>query len=216
MRDSARGNRRFLVRAVKFLRDQGIRQFPDIGTGLPTSPNTHEIAQDGHPDARVVYVDIDPVVFLRAEALMADNKTVTVVRADLRDSDGVLAEAGKLLDFGKPVALMFVASLHNIPDADDPAGIVARYLAALEPGSYLVISHVTDEFAPERMHAVTAEYAQRGTTFIGRGKDAITRMFNGRELLEPGVTQISCWRPDGGVPELRADRAWGYAGVARV
>jgi SAM-dependent methyltransferase len=216
VRDSALGNRRFLGRAVAFLRDQGIRQFLDIGTGLPISPNTHEIAQQGHPDARVVYVDNDPVVFMRAEVLMADDKTISVIRADLRDTDTVLATAGKHLDLTRPVALMFVASLHNIPDADDPAGLVARYLAALAPGSYLVISHVTDEFAPEQMHAVTEQYAQRDAVFIGRSRDAITAMFNGRKLLDPGVVQISYWRPHEGQPEHNANRVWGFAGVAQL
>ena len=213
---SARANRQFLVRAVRFLRDAGIRQFLDIGTGLPTSPNTHEVAQDGYPDTRVVYVDNDPVVFLHAEALMADNDTTTVVRADMRDVDEILATAGKHLDFTRPVALMFVASLHNIPDSDDPADIVARYLAALAPGSYLVISHVTDELVPERMHAITAEYAQRGTVFVGRGKEAIARMFNGRQLVDPGVTLVSYWRPASGQPDHNADQVWAYGGVARL
>jgi SAM-dependent methyltransferase len=213
---SARANRQFLVRAVRFLRDAGIRQFLDIGTGLPTSPNTHEVAQDGHPDARVVYVDNDPVVLLHAEALMADNDTTTVVRADLRGTGEVLAGAGKHLDFTRPVALAFVASLHNIPDSDDPAGIVARYLAALAPGSYLVISHVTDELAPERMHAITAEYAQRGTVFVGRSKEDITGLFNGRELVDPGVTLISYWRPADGQPGHNADQVWAYGGIARL
>ena len=212
--DSARANRRFLVRAVQFLRDNGVRQFLDIGTGLPTSPNTHEVAQAGHDDARVVYVDNDPVVFLHAESLMADNKTTSVIRADLRDVAEVLAEAGALLDFTKPVGLLFVACLHNIPDADDPAGIVARYLTALAPGSYLVISHVTDELDPDRMHAITAEYAKRGTVFVGRGKAAIEAMFNGWDLIDPGVVQSSCWRPDPSHPEHNADRVWGYSGVA--
>jgi hypothetical protein len=214
--DSARANRKFLVRAVGFLRESGIRQFLDIGTGLPTSPNTYEIAQSGHPDARVVYVDNDPVVFLHAESLMADHQTITVVRADLRDVDEVLTSAGKLLDFGKPIGLLFIACLHNIPDHDDPAGIVARYLAAVAPGSYLVISHVTDEFAPERMHQITEEYAKRGTVFIGRGKDDILRMFNGRELVDPGIVQMSYWRPEGDQPERIASRVWGYCGVAHV
>ena len=124
IRHSARANRQFLVRAVRFLRDNGIRQFLDVGTGLPTSPNTYEVAQAGHPDARVVYVDNDPVVFLHAESLMADNQTTTVVRADLRNVEEVLAATGKLLDFTKPVGLLFLACLHNIPDHDDPAGIV--------------------------------------------------------------------------------------------
>jgi SAM-dependent methyltransferase len=213
---SARANRKFLVRAVRFLRDSGIRQFLDVGTGLPTSPNTYEVAQSGHPDARVVYVDNDPVVFLHAESLMADNETTTVVRADLRDVDEVLASAGKLLDFALPVGLLFVACLHNIPDHDDPAGIVARYLTALAPGSYLVISHVTDELAPERMHAITAEYARRGTVFTGRSKEAIQRLFNRTELVDPGVVLSSYWRPDDGEHDYNADRVWGYSGVARV
>jgi SAM-dependent methyltransferase len=216
MRESSRANRDFLVRTVRFLREAGISQFLDIGTGLPTSPNTHEIAQDGHPDARVVYVDNDPVVFLRAEALMADNQTVAVVRADLRDVDEVLAAAGRLLDFGKPTALLFVAVLHCIPDADDPAGIVARYLAALAPGSYLVISHSTDEFNFERTHAASKAAAERGAVWLPRGKDAIARMFNGRELVDPGLVLVSHWRPDGGVISPNADRAWTYGGVARV
>jgi SAM-dependent methyltransferase len=210
----ARANRKFMVRAVRYLRDSGIRQFLDIGTGLPTSPNTYEVARSGHPDARVVYVDNDPVVFLHAESLMADNQSTAVLRADLRDEAEVLAAAGELLDFTKPVGLMFVACLHNIPEADDPAGIVSRYLAALAPGSYLVISHVTDEADPERMHAITAEYAKRGTVFVGRGKAGIQRMFNHWDLVDPGVVLASYWRPDGGEPDHNADRVWAYCGVA--
>ena len=213
---SARANRRFLVRAVRFLRASGITQFLDIGTGLPTSPSTHEVAQSGCPGARIVCVDNDPIVILRAGSLTAGSPGTLVVRADMRDVSHVLSAAGELLDFTRPVGLMFVASLHNIPDSDDPAGIVARYLAALAPGSYLVISHVTDEFAPERMHAVTAEYQQRATVFVGRGKAAILRMFNGRALVDPGLVLISRWRPDGGRPGPGADQVWGYCGVART
>jgi len=216
MLDSSRGNRQFLVRAVRFLRDAGIRQFLDIGTGLPTSPNTHETAQEGHPDARVVYVDNDPVVVVHAEALMADNATTAVVRADLRDVDEVLARAGELLDFTQPVALMFVAVLHCVPDEDDPAAIAARYLAALAPGSYLVLSHSTDEFAPERTHQASAEAKQRGATWIPRGKEDILRMFNGLELLDPGLVLVSRWRPDADVPAHNADRAWSYCGIALI
>jgi S-adenosyl methyltransferase len=216
MLDSSRGNRDFLVRVVRFLRDAGIRQFLDIGTGLPTSPNTHETAQEGHPDARVVYVDNDPVVFLRAEALMANNATTAVVRADLRDVDEVLAKAGELLDFTKPVALMFVAVLHCIEDADEATAIAARYLAALAPGSYLVLSHSTDEFAPDRTHQASDEAKQRGAIWIPRPKDDILRMFNGRQLVDPGLVLVSYWRPDGGVPVPNADRAWAYGGVASI
>ena len=156
------------------------------------------------------------MVFLHAESLMADSQTTTVVRADLRNVEKVLAETGKLLDLTKPVGLLFLACLHNIPDHDDPAGIVARYLTALAPGSYLVISHVTDEFAPERMHAITAEYAKRGTVFVGRSKEAIQRLFNRAELVDPGVVRISYWRPEDGHQDYNADRVWGYSGVARV
>ena len=141
MRVSSRENRAFLVRAVRFLRDAGITQFLDIGTGLPTSPNTHEVARQDAPGTRVAYVDNDPIVFRHAQALMAGEDNVGVIPADLRDVDEVLAQAGKLLDLGKPVGLLFVAVLHNIPDSDDPAGIAARYMAALAPGSYVVISH---------------------------------------------------------------------------
>lgn len=216
MRDSSRANRDFLVRTVRFLRDAGIRQFLDIGTGLPTSPNTHEIARDGHPDARVVYVDNDPVVFLRAEALMADKATTAVVRADLHDVDDVLTQAARMLDFSKPVALMFVATLHCIEDDDDPAGIAARYTAALAPGSYLVLSHSTDEFAPERTHAASRAAAERGAIWIPRGKDAIAAMFNGLPLIDPGLVLVSRWRPDRDIPASRAERAWAYGGVAAV
>lgn len=214
--DSARANRKFQVRAVRFLRERGIRQFLDIGTGLPTSPNTHEIAQSDCPDARVVYVDNDPVVFLHAEALMADDQTTAVVREDLRDAGAVLAKAAKVLDFSQPVGLLLVACLHNILDTDDPVGIVGRYLMAVVPGSYLVISHVTGEFAPEKMQQVTEESAKRGSTFVGRSKDEITRLFNGKELVDPGVVLLSYWRPEGGQPERNADRVWGYGGVARI
>jgi hypothetical protein len=216
MRDSSRGNRDFLVRAVRFMRDAGIRQFLDIGTGLPTSPNTSEVAQEGHPESRVVYVDNDPIVFRHAGARLADNKNIAVVPADLRDVDEVLSQAGKLLDFSQPVGLMFIAVLHNIVDADDPAGIAARYLAALAPGSFVVISHSTDEFAPERVRAASRAATERGATWLPRSKDAIARLFNGRELLDPGLVLVSQWRPEGNILAPGADRAWTYCGVARV
>jgi hypothetical protein len=164
----------------------------------------------------VVYVDNDPVVVVHAEALMADNATTAVVSADLRDVDEVMAKAGQLLDFTRPVALMFVAVLHCIPDQDDPAAIAARYLAALAPGSYVVLSHSTDEFAPDRTHQASAEAKARGATWIPRSKNDILRMFNGRELLDPGLVLVSYWRPDGGAPGHNADRAWSYGGIALI
>jgi S-adenosyl methyltransferase len=216
--DTVRGNRQFLVRAVAFLRDAGIRQFLDIGSGLPSSPNVHEIAQEGGTGARVVYTDHDQVVVSHAKALMAkaNKETVSVVHADLREVDKILSGAAELLDFTQPVGLLFVGVLHHIPDSDDPAGIVARYLAALAPGSYLVISHATNEASPEKM-AANAEVADNsGTVLIPRPKDAIARMFNGRELVDPGLVLVSYWRPEGGDPGPNADRAWVYGGVAAV
>jgi hypothetical protein len=210
--DTARSNREFQGRAVRFLYDNGIRQFLDVGTGLPISPNTHELA----PEARVVYVDNDPVVFLHAEALMADNKTTKVIRSDMRDVDEVLTEAREHLDFTQPVGLLFIAVLHNVPDSDDPTGLVARYLAPAAAGSYLVISHLTDEFAPEQVHEISAENERRGSYFVGRSKEDITAMFNGLEIVDPGVVPGPYWRPDGGQPTYNADRAWGYSGVARL
>jgi S-adenosyl methyltransferase len=155
-------------------------------------------------------------VFMRAETLLADEETVGVVRADLRDVDQVLADAGRLLDFTKPVALMFVAVLHCIEDVGDAVDIAASYLAALAPGSYLILSHSTDEFAAERMHAASAEAARRGATWVPRGKDDILRMFNGRDLVDPGLVLVSRWRPDRDIPTRIADRAWSYGGVACV
>jgi hypothetical protein len=215
MRISSLENRAFLVRAVGFLRDLGIRQFLDVGTGLPTSPNTYEVAQDGQPDARVVYVDNDPIVFRHAEARMSDNKHIGVVASDLRDVDAVLAGAAGLLDFSQPIALLFIAVLHNIADADDPAAIAARYMAGLAPGSYVVISHSTDEFSPERTHAASRAAAERGATWLPRSKDAIAAMFNGKTLLDPGLVLVSRWRPDR-EPGPEAGKAWTYCGVAPV
>jgi len=215
MRVSSRENRAFLVRAVRFLRDAGIRQYLDIGTGLPTSPSTHEVAREGARDARVVYVDNDPVVFRHAQARLAGDRDIAVVPADLRDVDDVLARAGDLLDFTKPVGLLLVAVLHNIRDGDDPAGIAARYMAALAPGSYVVISHSTDEFAPGRTHAASAAATERGATWLPRPKDEIARLFNGRELVEPGLVLVSRWRPEA-EPGPDADQAWTYCGIAHA
>jgi hypothetical protein len=215
MRVSSRENRAFLVRAVRFLRDAGIRQFLDIGTGLPTSPTTHEVAREGGLGARVAYVDNDPVVFRLAQDQLAGDENIAVIPADLRDVDDVLAQSSGLLDFSEPVGLLLVAVLHNIGDCDDPAGIAARYISALAPGSYVVISHSTDEFAPDRTHAASAAATERGATWLPRPKDAIARMFNGRDLVEPGLVLVPHWRPRA-EPGPDADQAWTYCGVALV
>jgi SAM-dependent methyltransferase len=215
-RDYALGNRQFLARVVRFLCDAGIRRFLDIGSGPPASPNVHEVARAWAPGVRVVYVDHDPMAFLHTEALVASDPMTSVVRGDLRDPDTVLRGAAELLDPGQPAALLIVATLHHVADEDDPAAAVARYLPAFAPGSYLVISHCTGEFAPEKVHATTAEARSRGAVFRPRGKDAIRAMFDGRELLEPGLVLVLRCRPEGGKPGPNADRAWAYAGVAPI
>jgi len=214
--DTVRGNRQFMVRAVRFLRDTGIRQFLDIGSGLPSSPNVHEVVQAGGTGARVVYVDHDPVVHSHAAAMTAKIDGTGVVWSDLRDTEKVTSGAAGLLDLTQPVGLLFIGCLHHIPDSDDPAGVVARYLAALAPGSYLVISHATDEFSPQKMQANADVADNSGTMLIPRSKDMILRMFNGCELVDPGLVLVSRWRPGGSRPDPNADRAWVYGGVAAV
>jgi hypothetical protein len=215
LRDYAVGNRSFLVRAVRFLARKGIRQFIDLGTGIPTSPNVHEVAQEVDPDARVVYVDNDPMVSMHAEALMATNAVTSLIWADLRDTDEVLREAEGLLDFSRPVAILFVATLHHIENADDPAGIVARYLKAAVPGSYLVISHFTGDFNAEKADLVSAGARANDDVVMPRSHDEILRLFNGRELIEPGLVQVPWWRPDAPISPT-ANRVWAYGGVAKI
>jgi S-adenosyl methyltransferase len=212
-RDYARGNRQFMARATRFLCEEaGIRQFLDIGAGLLTSPTVHGIAQAVDPGSRVVYVDNDPIVSLHAEDLMAKDHRTTVIQADMRDSNDVLDRAGELLDFTQPAAVMFVACLHHIEDDDDPGGIVERYISPLAPGSYLILSHFTDDFAYARLQQVVAEARERQTPLFPRSKDAILHLFNGRPLIDPGLVLVPYWRPDKGQPGPDADRAWAYGG----
>jgi S-adenosyl methyltransferase len=215
LRDYAVGNRAFLARAVRFLARRGIRQFLDLGTGIPTSPNVHEVAQEVAPDARVVYVDNDPMVSMHAEALMATNAVTSLVWADLRDVDEVLREAEHLLDFDRPVAIMFVATLHHIEDEDDPAGIVARYLKAAVPGGYLVLSHFTGDFNAAKANLVSTGAKANDDVVMPRSHEEILRLFNGRELIEPGLVQVPWWHPDTMVGPT-ADRVWAYGGVAKI
>jgi S-adenosyl methyltransferase len=211
--DYALANRKFLVRATRFLAGQaGIRQFLDIGSGFPTSPNVHEVAEG----SRVVYVDNDPMVYAHAQGPLAKAPGVSAVLADLRDPDTLLAAVGDQLNMSEPVGLMFVACLHHIRDADDPAGIVARYLERMAPGSYLVLSHGTGDVDPERSR-IGAEMAEGwGLTFVPRSRDEILKLFNGRPLVDPGLVLVSRWRPDEDEPGYNAHRAWAYGGVASL
>ena len=194
----ARANRQFLARAVHHLAaDVGIRQFLDIGTGIPTVNNTHEVAQAAAPDSRVVYVDYDPVVLLHAHALLASNDQglVEYVDADLRDTDTILEQASRILDFSRPVAIMLIAILHAIPDDDDPYQIVAKLMDAVPSGSYLIMSHVASDIDPEQIAGATARLNQVSRQhFTLRDHAQVLRFFDGLELLEPGVVRVEDWR----------------------
>jgi SAM-dependent methyltransferase len=200
-----RANRAFLFRAVRWLVDAGIRQFLDLGSGIPTRGNVHEVAQRAAPGSKVVYVDIDPVAAAHSKALLAGNDDAAVVQGDLRDVSGVLdaPEVRRLLDFSQPIGVLMVAVLHFVPDRDDPAGIVARYRDVIAPGSYLVVSHAAaseDEQAPEGADEATAAYSRSVTEATLRTRAQVAGLFGGFDLVEPGVVYVTDWHPDPGDP----------------
>jgi trans-aconitate methyltransferase len=215
---SARANRAFLARVVRFLADQcRIRQFLDIGTGLPAVNNTHEVAQRIAPDATVCYVDNDPLVLTHARALLTSTTRqggCGYVDADLREPENMLAQAAHTLDFTQPTAILLIAVLHFLPDGDGPAEIVARLASALAPGSYLAISHLTGDFAPEQVAAATQAYnAQVPVAIIARTHAQVTALFGGLPPIPPGVVPITQWRPPIGQLPQPADL---HAGLARI
>jgi hypothetical protein len=196
-------NRTFLGRAVRFLASAGIRQFIDIGAGLPTQANVHEVAHQVDPAARVVYVDNDPVIRVHGQALLHSVDTATIIEADLRDPDKILEhpELCAFIDFGEPVAVLMVSILHFIADFEDPYGIVARVADRLPPGSYLAVSHATSE--PRRNgNRVAAVYSQATAPLAPRGHAEVWRFFDGFELVEPGVVYAPQWRPDSPFTEV--------------
>ena len=214
----ARENRAFMRRAVAALAgEHGVRQFLDIGTGLPTEPNLHQIAQREAPECSVVYVDNDPLVIEYADVLMraAPGGAVSYVEADLR-YDALLEEPRlrEALDLSRPVALCLVALLHFVEDERGPHALVRGLLDRLAPGSYLVLSHTTDEFAPERARAGEEIYGRNGIPYRIRSRTEIARFFDGLELLEPGVTTTHAWRPEEPSPHSDRDVST-FAGVAR-
>ncbi|QOV34331.1 SAM-dependent methyltransferase [Streptomyces ferrugineus] len=217
----ARANRRFMHRAVRAVAEAGVRQFLDIGTGIPTEPNLHQVAQGVAPEARVVYADNDPIVLRHAEALLRGSAEggTDYVHADVRDVDALLGRAGQSLDFTRPVALSLVALTHYLgadPDGDDVYGLLERYVAALAPGSHLILSQVTPDLSPEAIENAANHFRRGGTPFFPRSLAEFSRFFDGLELLGPGVIPVYGWRPE---PEDVAAQAEGivpvYAGVAR-
>jgi S-adenosyl methyltransferase len=192
-------NRAFLGRAVRFLANAGIRQFLDIGSGLPTQGNVHEVAHAVAPDARVVYVDYDPVAVTHSKALLAHTDMATAIQADMRRPDDILGspEVRSLIDFTQPVAVLLVAMLHVVTDDEDPDAMVARYRAAMAPGSYLVLSHITShEQPPEYVAHLKMVFEQAREPMVPRGREEILRFFEGLELVEPGLVKAPQWRPD--------------------
>ncbi len=215
----ARADRAFLGRAIRYLAgEEGIRQFLDIGTGLPTADNTHEVAQRVAPQCRIVYVDNDPLVLSHARALLvsAPEGACDYVDGDLREPDMILAKAAHTLDFTKPVALMLLGVVHHIPDTDQAYSIVRHLVAALAPGSFLTINHSTSAVSGAAMEEAVAHWNRVGTPSMTlRTPQQITRFFDGLDLLPPGVVSCSRWRPDltpvGGEP-AEVDE---FCGVAR-
>jgi hypothetical protein len=215
----ARADRAFLGRAIRYLAgEEGIRQFLDIGTGLPTADNTHEVAQRVAPESRIVYVDNDPLVLVHARALLTSTPEgrCDYVDGDLRDPETILADAARTLDFGQPAALMLLGILHHIPDTGEAYEIVRRLVAALAPGSFVTINHSTSAVHGAAMEEAVAHWNRVGTPSMTlRTPAQIARFFDGVDLLPPGVVSCSRWRPDLTSAPGQPAEVDEFAGVAR-
>jgi hypothetical protein len=216
-----RENRAFLRRVVRHLAlEAGIRQFIDIGTGIPTAPNVHQVAQEAAPDSRVVYVDNDPMVLAHARALLTSSPQghTEYIDADLRDVEALL-ESPQLrdtIDLNRPVGLLLIAIMHFVGDDDDPYGLVRRLVEALPAGSYLALSHLTGDFDAAAWEGVAAVYRRNGVTMQVRSRAGIERFFTGLDLVEPGIQVLPAWRPDADAgpppPDVQVSV---YGGLAR-
>jgi hypothetical protein len=217
LRRGVRAQRAFLANAVRYLAQTvGIRQFLDIGTGIPTANNTHEVAHSVDPDARIVYVDNDPIVLAHARALLTGMRSGTTryLDADLRDTERILEDAAALLDFRRPIAVLLIGILQLIPDHDDPRGIVARLMAAVPSGSWLAIFHPASDILADQIGAAARQVSARSvvpTTL--RTKAEVAQFFDGLELLKPGLVQVHRWLPGSAAPDM-GDQVAGYAGLA--
>jgi hypothetical protein len=216
---SVRANRVFLARVVRFLAaEAGIRQFLDIGTGIPASNNTHEVAQSVAPGCRVVYVDYDPVVLLHAQALLTSSSqgALDYIDADLRDPQKLLGRAAQTLDFSRPVAVMLIAIMHLIGDQDDPGGIIKQLMAAVPAGSYLALSQVASDIEAEQMAEAARRYNRLAReTQRHRSHAEVTRFFDGLELLDPGVVPVPRWRPASEIEAEAHSAMWGGVALKR-
>ena len=213
-----RKNRAFLGRAVHYLAaEAGIRQFLDIGTGLPSSNNTHEVAQRAAPDARIVYVDNDPIVLSHAQALLTSTPegACAYVDADIRDTGKILKDAANLLDFSRPVAVCLIMILQFVPDEDDPVSIVRALVDAIPSGSYLTVAHPASD-VDQHVGPALRQLSTRmgGTRAVPRSHQEVSRFFDGLEMVEPGLVQLHRWRPGTGLDDTARDLA-AYGAVAR-
>jgi O-methyltransferase involved in polyketide biosynthesis len=221
VRTGVRENRAFLGRVVRYLAEEaGIRQFLDIGTGLPSANNVHEVAQSIAPESRVVYVDNDPIVLTHAKALLTGTPEgrTTFIQADLREPEKILSHPAtyEILDFNRPLALLLVAVLHFIPDSENPERIVRTLVDTLPSGSYVVASHVTPEHDPESVHGLEASYHAAGVPAQARSMEDLAQLvFDGLKLVDPGIEIISEWRPTATGPRPTAIEVSNYGGVAR-
>jgi SAM-dependent methyltransferase len=219
VRAIARANREFLGRAVRFLAGAGIGQFLDIGSGIPTEGNVHEVAQRADPGARVAYVEIDPVAIAHSKAILTGNENAAIIEGDLRDPEKILNHdaVSRLIDLGRPVGLLLVSVLPFISDADDPWRILAALRDALAPGSYLVLAHATDDTRPTVVQAAQKMYNRSVSTQARvRSRAEILRFFDGFELVDPGLVYMPMWRP-GSPADVPSDPSqfWGLVGVGR-
>jgi hypothetical protein len=214
-RDLARANRDFLVRVVTYLADQGIDQFIDVGTGLPTSPNVHEAARSVIPDAKVIYVDNDPLVMAHARAMLADSGGVIAVAGDARHPLDFIGHGAirELIDFSRPVGVLFVAVLHFITDDEKPHGAVAWVRDRIAPGSYLAVSHITsDGTDPAAMAAIQDAYKEASAPAVFRDTPGIARFLDGFDLVQPGLAEVSRWRNPAPAPAPAAVRFFAAIG----
>ena len=214
-------NRAFMRRAVRFAAAEGITQFLDIGSGIPTFGNVHEVAQEASPGAHVMYVDHDPVAVAHSQAVLAGNETADVVAADLRKPQEILAsaEVQRLIDVNRPVALLLVAILHFVEDTDDPYGAVAQLREALAPGSLLILTHASYEgipLPPERAEGAVDVYKDIRNPLIMRSREEIARFFEGYDMVEPGLVPMPEWRPDTVLEDEDPYSFSGFAGVGRT
>ncbi len=207
----ARNNRAFVIRAVRLLAGAGMRQFIDLGTGFPTSPSVHEVAQEADPAARVIYVDVDPVVMVHNSALLADDEYVAAVQADIRRPGDILdhPEVRRLIDFTEPVVVVLAAVLHLVPDESDPAGIVAAFRDRMVPGSHLILSQFAADSDPAGVAELNAVAQGTPVETYFRSRERIGEFFDGFELLPPGLTDVERWRPDIEAPATRLKIAGG-------